>query len=1298
MKIFIRYLLIISTSVWGRALAGYDDIEIIHSSTANLHFVYHVPKTDFIDLKKNNEVFTDISIPFCISNEETGHPKIAKRIIRVAIPGEGQYHITVHAGKHEIFNKVNLIPLPRIIPQKMGYTENYEKGAGYSLNAYTPSSFYKIEAPHTLRNHQVITLVIYPLQYNPVQQKVKLYKDISVRVTFSALSLNDQSAPKYDNYFEGIYRDLLLNYEDAKTWRARKKREFRRFKSSITHVPDIWYKIKVRNEGIYKVTYSDLQDANISVSSGAQIQLYTGSGKELDTGIEATTVFPQDTLAKVPLYVSSSSSFGTNDYFLFYGYGLSGWEYDKAVNEFSYYHNHFSDDNIYWLKIDNSAQKQMPQFNEDTGQNPVILTEFQKHLHGEENFVNPNKSGLEWYWATLPFSREIAGVTQINTSKGASLKISMKSSSSTQVKINNISVGTISLSAEVLNITAGILQGSSVPQLSLELSSGSNHLDWYEFTYWKYLKADNNELHFSSDTTGSIKYSLSNFSPDGPVWIFDVTGRSALSFLKKSLAGGKISFQIAQSGKKIFYVCMESAFKRINGINKDNNSTLASTTQSADYLIITPAEFQSEVTKLAEFRKKHNNFEVKVALLSDIYDEFATGRFDITAIRDFIAYTAHWQKEPEFVLFVGDGHYDFKNYTNSGKTNWMPPYQGSDAIFSSFPGYATYITSDDFYLKSGSTNNNISKLNGRLAINSKEELAGVIDKIISYESNTKFENGWNNRVILVGDDEYANGNDNEISHIQQAEALAGLVPRQMNITKIYLTEYEFDLFRNKPEANDAFLRAFNQGALMMNYVGHGSPDVIAHERVFRFSEDKLRIENGARLPVFIAATCAAGSFDDLSVQSMAEGLVAIPGGGAIAAIAGTRLTFGYQNALFNQSILKTLFNTSPVLGYAIIKAKAERNYSSNSSVYTLFGDPALALKIPQPKVKITSMSPDTLKALSTVTVQGRVEENGSLWASYNGTVFLSAFDAEKIRNYKNEASDASVTYTLPGGTLYRGKTDVTDGVFSFRFIVPKDISYNKAGGRISALVYSGQGFGAGSLDSIFIGGTATTVSEDIQGPDITLTLKRIAPDKYDAVNKSPTIVVTLEDKSGINLTGSIGHGLILTLDDNPEFSNDVTSNFVYEKNSYTKGSVEYTLFNLTEGWHKLTLKAWDNMNNSSKEALQFKVVSDRDLIVSDPLNYPNPFKSTTTIGYTLSKDAEKVAIKIYTVSGKLIRVLNDTENLFGYNHTDWDGRDSFGNRLANGTYLYVVSAKPFKEGIGKEKPNSKTTGFAVIMR
>jgi hypothetical protein len=180
----------------------------------------------------------------------------------------------------------------------------------------------------------------------------------------------------------------------------------------------------------------------------------------------------------------------------------------------------------------------------------------------------------------------------------------------------------------------------------------------------------------------------------------------------------------------------------------------------------------------------------------------------------------------------------------------------------------------------------------------------------------------------------------------------------------------------------------------------------------------------------------------------------------------------------------------------------------------------------------------------------------------------------------------------------------------------------------------------------------------------------------DVVSSSPLLIAELSDVSGINTSGSgVGHRLEAWLDGNTE-SIDLSDYYRSKENTYQEGTVEYPLGVLSDGTHKLRLRAWDTYNNASTSETVFDVTTSNGLQLSNIFNFPNPFSNSTVFTFNhnqvLPIDAE---VKIYTVAGRLIQSLKLTNIADHFVRIPWDGRDRDGDVLANGVYLYKVIAK-----------------------
>jgi len=127
---------------------------------------------------------------------------------------------------------------------------------------------------------------------------------------------------------------------------------------------------------------------------------------------------------------------------------------------------------------------------------------------------------------------------------------------------------------------------------------------------------------------------------------------------------------------------------------------------------------------------------------------------------------------------------------------------------------------------------------------------------------------------------------------------------------------------------------------------------------------------------------------------------------------------------------------------------------------------------------------------------------------------------------------------------------------------------------------------------------------------------------------------------------------------------------------------------LEDGDHSLEVQVTDPSGNRQSRREEFTVESELKLL--RVMNYPNPLTEETEITFDLTQPAH-VSVQIFTVTGRLLRELENDIRAAGFSAVHWDGRDADGDRLANGVYLYKVSARSNDKRI-------EEIGKAVILR
>jgi len=378
------------------------------------------------------------------------------------------------------------------------------------------------------------------------------------------------------------------------------------------------------------------------------------------------------------------------------------------------------------------------------------------------------------------------------------------------------------------------------------------------------------------------------------------------------------------------------------------------------------------------------------------------------------------------------------------------------------------------------------------------------------------------------------------------------------------------------------------------------------------------------------------------------------------------------------------------LGDAVKDAK---NYTyqtssdiANNRKFTLLGDPAVTIAYPLLKVQPTKINDiaittvDTLSAAEKVIIEGEVKDvQGNLLAGFNGNVYPIIYDKpQNVNTLGNDPTSPPTSFPAQSNILFKGKASVAGGKFSFSFKVPKDINYQYGNGKLSLYAENGTSDGNGYFTGFLVGGSGNDADNDKEGPVIKPFLNDEKFVNGGITNEAPVLILKLSDSSGINTSSTgIGHDLVATLDDDDNQFFILNDFFQADLNSYQKGRVSFQMPELNAGPHRLKVKAWDVLNNSSEAILEFIVENDEELQISHVLNYPNPFTTRTQFWFEHNKPGLdlQVRLQIFTVTGRVIKTFQKTINTVGNRSSEleWDGKDEYGDKVAKGVYLYKLS-------------------------
>jgi len=357
-------------------------------------------------------------------------------------------------------------------------------------------------------------------------------------------------------------------------------------------------------------------------------------------------------------------------------------------------------------------------------------------------------------------------------------------------------------------------------------------------------------------------------------------------------------------------------------------SGLERTSNQADYLMIGSREFL-EAARALQLHREAQGLAVEAVALEDVYREFGFGESTPEAIHSFLSYAFHhWQRPaPRYVLLLGDGTYDFKNFLGTGfEHQRLPPFLVKTRFMwtASDPSYAAVDGEDSIP----------DMAVGRLPAASATELSVMVDKILAYETSDAV--GLGGPLVLVADDPDLAGDFES-----DAEATARNILGGRDVRKLYLRDLG-------PEETRARIQeSFDAGISILSYIGHGGIHLWADETILR-SSSIASFAPQPQQPIVLTMNCLNGYFQFPFFDSLSEALVKARDKGAIATFSPSGLSLHGPASRFHEALMRELVSGQHVrLGDAVLAGQsafvASGTLPELVSIYHLFGDPALVI-------------------------------------------------------------------------------------------------------------------------------------------------------------------------------------------------------------------------------------------------------------------------------------------------------------------------------------------------------------------
>lgn len=1067
-----------------------------------------------------------------------------------------------------------------------------------------------------------------------------------------------------------------------------------------------WAKVEVAETGMQYISDATLR--SLGFSNPEKVNVYGYGGVVIPENLNSP-----DDLPPVP-------SVRVNGGVVFFGKASVGWEQKRnSATQYSHLSHPYSD-NSYYFVSDFDPERKEAALSREIKSNSDPVTVFTERVVYEQDLFMAMDSGrlmlgedfrttpLRTFKIPLPGNIGNAMVTTAFGCKSTSSCSLLFSANGVQLPATN--TDQIPYSSTKVIVTTTTIKEVENPGVMLDYTIKFNPtgnvtkagLDYIEVEYPRTLDVSSGELYFYLSPDFDSNISIAGANDNTVVW--DVTNLKNITAMPVSLSGSTLTFAapagyheyIAFDARKI----IREATPAGKIINQDLHSAPA-----PGMLVICPQEYLPAAQRLASLHKLTDGLELAIYTPEEIYNEFSSGKPDVSAFRKLLKM---WYDRaegvegeyPAYCVIMSRPTYDQKKLSAAVKNCGYPRVP----IWQSATGETetTSYSTDDYIGMlndvAGTFNIGTAQIQvavGRMPVKSLNEAHMAIDKLEEYLLNPDL-GAWRNNVMVIADDQ-----DKGV-HLEQAESVIEAMINEgkgmdFQIEKLYLDAFTME-YTGKgatyPQAHNRLMQKWNEGLAFINYIGHANPKSWGHEYLLTWTD--INAMSNKRLPYIYAATCEFLRWDADDISG-AEVLWLLPSSGVIGMISPSREVLISANGVLNKSTAKYMFQedanglTLPV-GDIMRMGKNDSNTGTNKLRYGLIGDPSMRLPFPKLNVVVDEINGinienaedlPVLSARSKVTLSGHIEDNqGNMLENFNGTAEISLFDAEKVITTNGNGSDGvESVYNDRKTRLFNGRTKVNAGKWATSFTMPSEIENNYSPALISMYAYTDDGKEAnGATDKLYAYGYDTNAPDDFEGPKIIeFYINTPAFVNGSHVSPNPVLTAKFHDESGISVSeAGIGHSISLTLDGNVHYD-DVAQYYVPDDEDTASGSLTYALGELGQGEHSLKFTVWDNANNSTTATLDFVISALWKPSIETLTTDVNP--ATSNVNFIVATDGSTSSmactIEVYDIWGRTVwsGMAPAWSNSANRATLGWNLCDFAGARVPGGVYLYRATVK-----------------------
>jgi hypothetical protein len=933
-----------------RSAGGRAGLVMLESDANGLVLELEVPAFQAVETQSDTGPCSRVDLPGWDIVGEPGTPAVPARVLLLALPPGASPTLTVLAkGEERVERDVDLCPAATALPSPESADPAQPLEAlrmdpsAYAIRQYLPAEMARWGESGMIRSQRVAQLLVQPYQYNPVERSLRYPAWVRVRVEYGAPPLLNGVGPVEEGEYEAVLAGSLLNYADGKAWRVRPRTAPALSAAAVVQPA---YKLTVTQDGMVRVTYAELAAAGVPVDSldPRTLRLERG-GLVVDILVEG----------------ESDGVFDPGDAVVFYG---------QKEN------THYAGTAVYWLYWGGANGARMAPVDGAPagGSTPAA---FRTVVRREDNksYQSARSSGVEkdhWFWelinvsapTTKTYTLTLPGVAAAGSTarlRGSFTSFAANPSHHTHLSINNHLVleqdwdALSELNFDVEFPQSYLVEGTNTIKVEVPLTGGITQegilVDWFEVEYWKNYQGGSGQTAFSAEGAAGMLVQVDGFPLFGAaIWdISDPLHPLAVTNALWVYASPtyRVSLRQESALKRDYLAVADGGYLAVAGITPAQAEDLKTPAEGADYLIISHAAFVAAIQPLADFHAAEG-LRVKVVDAADIYDEFNYGVFSPEAIRAFIAYAyANWPAPaPRYVLLVGDGNYDYRNYRGTSPAIYIPP------LLADVDPWLGEIAADNRFVTVSGDDLLPDLAIGRFPVKSAAETTALVNKTLGYPGPA---GDWQRRVSLA-----AAANDPTAGNfpvLSDEIAANYLREPQAAANKIYYLLTPND---NLTKTRESILAAFNQGSLLIHYSGHstisgwyGDGALPGSSVMFSAATSLPGLTNTSNLPVVLSMTCLTGMFANpvTTVSVLDKSLLLLPTTGSVASWSPTGKGLASGHHLLDQGFFTAVYTQGVTdLGGATNAAKIylfshSTGYRDLLDTYVVLGDPALRLPV-----------------------------------------------------------------------------------------------------------------------------------------------------------------------------------------------------------------------------------------------------------------------------------------------------------------------------------------------------------------